>query len=211
MTSKSIGPSDALLIIDVQNDFCSGGALAVRDGEQVVSTINRLSPKFQAVVATQDWHTPRHNSFASDHHGKAPFQTTELAYGTQVLWPDHCVQGTQGAEFHPALDLVHCQMIVRKGFRPGIDSYSAFVENDKKTTTGLAGYLKERGIKRVFLTGLATDFCVFYSAMDARADGFEAVLVEDACRAIDLDGSLAAARKAMAEAGVAVMKSGAIG
>lgn len=211
MTSKSIGPNDALLIIDVQNDFCTGGALAVRDGEQVVATINKLSPKFQTVVATQDWHTPRHNSFASHHHGKAPFQTTELEYGTQVLWPDHCVQGTQGAELHRALDLVHCQMIVRKGFRPGIDSYSAFVENDKKTTTGLAGYLKERGIKRVFLTGLATDFCVFYSALDARTNGFDVVLVEDACRAIDLDGSLAAARKAMAEAGVVVMQSGTIG
>jgi nicotinamidase/pyrazinamidase len=206
-----IKSSDALLIIDVQNDFCSGGALAVPDGEQVVAPINRLSPKFQTVVATQDWHTPRHNSFASHHHGKAPFQTTELEYGTQVLWPDHCVQGTQGAELHPALDLVHCQMIVRKGFRPGIDSYSAFVENDKRTTTGLAGYLKERGISRVFLTGLATDFCVFYSAMDARANGFDVVLVEDACRAIDLDGSLAAARKAMRDAGVVTLHSDAIG
>jgi nicotinamidase/pyrazinamidase len=205
-----IEPSDALLIIDVQNDFCSGGALAVPDGEQVVAPINRLSQCFDVVVATQDWHTSSHNSFASHHHGKSPFQTTELDYGTQVLWPDHCVQGTSGAQFHPALDLTRCQMIVRKGFRPGIDSYSAFRENDKRTTTGLAGYLKERGIRRVFLTGLATDFCVFYSAMDACADGFAAVLVEDACRAIDLDGSLAVARAAMDKAGVVIMQSGAI-
>ncbi len=203
-------PSDALLIIDVQNDFCSGGALAVPHGEDVVAPINRLAKKFDVVVATQDWHTPAHNSFASHHHGKEAFQTTELDYGTQVLWPDHCIQGTKGAEFRADLDLVRCQMIVRKGFRPGIDSYSAFCENDRRTTTGLAGFLKERGIKRVFLTGLATDFCVFYSALDARADGFEVVLVEDACRAIDLDGSLAAARKAMAEAGVVTMQSSAL-
>jgi len=205
-----IKSSDALLIIDVQNDFCSGGALAVPHGEQVVAPINRLSRRFDVVVATQDWHTPSHNSFASHHHGKAPFQTTELDYGTQVLWPDHCVQGTPGAEFHPDLDLTRCQMIVRKGFRPGIDSYSAFCENDKRTTTGLAGYLKERGIGRVFLTGLATDFCVCYSALDARANGFEVVLVEDACRAINLDGSLAAARTAMEKAGVIALQSATI-
>jgi nicotinamidase/pyrazinamidase len=202
--------SDALLIIDVQNDFCSGGALAVPHGEQVVAPINRLAPKFATVVATQDWHPPAHDSFASHHHGKAPFQTTELSYGTQVLWPDHCVQGTAGADFHPDLDLQPCQTIVRKGFRPGIDSYSAFCENDRTTTTGLAGFLKERGVRRVFLTGLATDFCVFYSALDARKAGFEVVLVEDACRAIDLDGSLAAARQAMTEAGVTTMRSDAI-
>jgi nicotinamidase/pyrazinamidase len=202
-----VKPGDALLIIDVQNDFCSGGALAVPHGEDVVAPINRLTRLFDAVVATQDWHSPRHNSFASHHHGKSPFQTTELDYGTQVLWPDHCVQGTHGAEFHPDLDLTRCQMIVRKGFRPGVDSYSAFRENDKRTTTGLAGFLKERGIKRIFLTGLATDFCVFYSAMDARAEGFAVVLVEDACRAIDLDGSLALARSEMAKAGVVTAQS----
>lgn len=202
--------SDALLIIDVQNDFCGGGALAVPHGVQVVAPINRLSPKFATVVATQDWHPPGHNSFASHHHGKAPFQTAEVAYGTQVLWPDHCVQGTVGAAFHPDLDLRGCQMIVRKGFRPGIDSYSAFCENDRTTTTGLAGFLKERGVRQVFLTGLATDFCVFYSALDARKAGFEVVLVEDACRAIDLEGSLAAARQAMIEAGVTAMRSDAI-
>lgn len=201
---------DALLIIDVQNDFCGGGALAVPHGEDVVAPINRLSPKFDTVVATQDWHPPSHNSFASHHHGKAPFQTTEVSYGTQVLWPDHCVQGTLGAEFHPDLDLQRCQMIVRKGFRPGIDSYSAFCENDRTTTTGLAGFLRERGVSRIFLTGLATDFCVFYSALDARKAGFDVVLVEDACRAIDLEGSLAAARKAMDEAGVKTVQSAAI-
>ena len=205
-----IQASDALLIIDVQNDFCTGGALAVPQGEAVVAPINRLAPRFATVVATQDWHTPAHNSFASHHHGKAPFQTTELDYGTQVLWPDHCVQGTRGAAFHPDLDLMPCHLILRKGFRPGIDSYSAFVENDKRTTTGLAGYLKERGISRVFLTGLALDFCVFYSALDARQAGFAAVLIEDACRAIDLDGSLAAARAAMAKAGVLTLRSDAV-
>ncbi|WP_343560943.1 bifunctional nicotinamidase/pyrazinamidase [Kiloniella sp. b19] len=199
--------SDALLIVDVQNDFCEGGALAVPDGSAVVPVINSLVDRFSAVVLTQDWHPGGHSSFASSHSGKAPFETVELDYGTQVLWPDHCVQGTAGAAFHADLQTDPAQLTVRKGFRKGIDSYSAFYENDQKTPTGLSGALRERGIKRVFLTGLATDFCVFYSALDARKEGFEVVLLEDACRAIDLDGSLARALEAMKEAGVILLKS----
>lgn len=193
--------ADALVIVDVQNDFCSGGALAVADGETIVPAINRLSQRFGTVVATQDWHPPGHISFASA-HGRAPFETTELAYGIQVLWPDHCVQGTAGAAFHPQLDLAPVQMIVRKGFHAGVDSYSGLLEADRATSTGLAGYLRERGVSRVFLTGLATDFCVAWTALDVARAGFAVVLVEDACRAIDLDGSLARAIEEMAEAGV---------
>ncbi|MDJ0947007.1 MAG: bifunctional nicotinamidase/pyrazinamidase [Kiloniellales bacterium] len=193
---------DLLLVIDVQNDFCSGGALAVPEGEAVVPVINGLAGRFGHVVLTQDWHPAGHRSFASSHPGRQPFETTELDYGSQVLWPDHCVQGTPGAAFHAELALPQAELVLRKGFRPAIDSYSAFFENDQTTPTGLGGYLRERGLGRVFLCGLATDFCVQFSALDARRLGFETVLIEDACRAIDLEGSLAAARAKMAEAGV---------
>ncbi len=193
---------DLLLIIDVQNDFCPGGALAVSDGDSVVPVINRLSGLFDHVVLTQDWHPARHSSFASSHPGKAPFESVPMAYGPQTLWPDHCIQGTPGAAFHAGLATDKAQLIIRKGFRPAIDSYSAFFENDKTTPTGLAGYLRERGLRRVFLVGLATDFCVHYSAVDARRLGFEAVVIESACRGIDLGGSMAAAKAQGAEAGV---------
>lgn len=193
--------TDLLLVIDVQNDFCPGGALAVAGGDAVVGVINRLSRRFENVAVTQDWHPEGHSSFASTHPGKAPFETVDMAYGPQTLWPDHCVQATVGAEFHRDLDLPMAQMVIRKGFRAGIDSYSAFFENDRKTPTGLAGYLRERGLKRVVCAGLATDYCVRYSVEDARRLGFEAALVIDACRAIDLNGSLEAALRAMRDAG----------
>jgi nicotinamidase/pyrazinamidase len=194
--------TDVLLVIDVQNDFCPGGALAVAGGNEIVPLVNGLGQGFQHVVLTQDWHPPGHGSFASSHPGRKPFETIDLAYGPQTLWPDHCVQESAGAAFHPDLHLPHAELVIRKGFRPAVDSYSAFYENDRRTPTGLAGYLRERGLTRVFLTGLATDFCVHYSAVDARRNGFDVVLVEDACRAIDLEGSLAAAMRSMAEAGV---------
>ena len=193
----------ALVVIDVQNDFCPGGALEVPDGDAVVPAINRLVPRFPACILTQDWHPPGHRSFASSHPGRAPFETTELPYGEQVLWPDHCVQGTAGAAFHPDLATAGADLVLRKGFRPEIDSYSAFYENDRRTPTGLAGYLRGRGISRLFFAGLATDFCVAWSAIDAAREGFEAAVVEDACRAIDLDGSLAAAWDEMRAANVA--------
>jgi nicotinamidase/pyrazinamidase len=193
---------DLLLIIDVQNDFCPNGALAVGDGDAVVPVINRLAGQFDHLVLTQDWHPSGHSSFASSHPGSAPFQSITMPYGPQTLWPDHCIQGTPGAAFHPTLVTDKAQLIIRKGFRGAIDSYSAFFENDKTTPTGLAGYLRERGLKRVFLVGLATDFCVHYSAMDARRLGFEAVLIDSGCRGIDLAGSLASAYGQMAEAGV---------
>ncbi len=193
---------DLLLIIDVQNDFCPGGALAVADGDAVVPVINRLSSLFDQVALTQDWHPAGHSSFASSHRGKAPFETIAMPYGPQTLWPDHCIQGTSGAAFHPGLATDKAQLILRKGFRLGIDSYSAFFENDKTTPTGLAGYLRERGLQRVFLVGLATDFCVHYSAMDARRLGFAAVVIDNACRGIDLGGSMAAAQAQWSEAGV---------
>jgi nicotinamidase/pyrazinamidase len=193
---------DLLLIIDVQNDFCPGGALAVADGDAVVPVINRLAERFDHVVLTQDWHPPHHSSFATAHPGSAPFETITMPYGQQTLWPDHCVQGTPGAAFHPQLATERAELVIRKGFRPDIDSYSAFYENDRRTSTGLAGYLRERGLRRVFLAGLATDFCVHYSAVDARRLGFDTVVIEAGCRAIDLGGSLDAARAAMAEAGV---------
>jgi len=197
-----INEDDLLLIIDVQTDFCTGGALAVADGDAVVPVVNRLAGRFQHVVLTQDWHPPRHSSFASSHSGSAPFDVVSMPYGQQTLWPDHCVQGTPGAAFHPQLATERAELVIRKGFRPEIDSYSAFYENDRRTPTGLAGYLNERGLTRVFLAGLATDFCVYYSALDARRLGFAAVLVEAGCRAIDLSGSLDAARAGMAAAGV---------
>ena len=194
--------SDILLAVDVQNDFCSDGALAVAGGEAVVAPINRLGAHFPHVALTQDWHPPGHFSFASSHAGKQPFETTICAYGEQILWPDHCVQGTEGAAFHADLMLPKAELVIRKGYHPTIDSYSAFYENDRTTPTGLGGYLRERGLTRVFLCGLATDFCVSYSALDARREGFDVVVIEGACRAIDLDGSLAVARAAMRDAGV---------
>ncbi len=198
---------DALIVIDVQNDFCPGGALAVPDGDAVVPTINRLAARFAHVVLTQDWHPAGHQSFASSHPGRAPFETIEVAYGPQTLWPDHCVQGTPGAAFHAELETTGAELILRKGFRPEIDSYSAFFENDRTTPTGLSGYLRARGLSRVFLAGLATDFCVHFSAVDAAREGFAPSVILDACRAIDLEGSLAAARRAMAEAGVETVES----
>ena len=198
---RLISGKDALVVVDVQNDFCPGGALAVGDGDAVVPILNRVGRAFGTIVLTQDWHPTGHASFAST-HGKAPFETVELAYGTQVLWPDHCVQGSEGAAFHPGLNLPSAQAIVRKGFRVGIDSYSGFVEADRATPTGLAGYLRERGIERIFVAGLALDFCVAWTALDGRQKGFEVVLIEDACRAIDLGGSLARAMADMDAAGV---------
>ncbi len=181
---------EALLVVDVQNDFCTDGALAVPGGEAVVPGINRLWEGYACKVLTQDWHPPGHASFASSHEGKQPFDTGVLDYGEQVLWPDHCVQGTPGAAFHPELRTDGADLVLRKGFRPGIDSYSAFFENDRTTPTGLAGYLRERGVGRVLLTGLATDFCVGFSALDALASGFETVVLEDLCRGLDMEGSL---------------------
>jgi nicotinamidase/pyrazinamidase len=191
-----------LIVVDVQNDFCPGGALAVPNGDEVVPVINRLAVRFDNVVLTQDWHPRGHASFASSHPGKKPFETVELPYGAQVLWPDHCVQGTRGAAFHEGLEPGKAQLVIRKGFHRDIDSYSAFLEADRKTTTGLAGYLKERGLKSLFVCGLATDFCVAWTALDARKAGFEVSVIEDACRAIDLEGSLERAWAEMAAAGV---------
>ena len=196
---------DILLIIDVQNDFCPGGTLAVPEGDLIIPAVNRLAAEFAHVVLTQDWHPRDHSSFASAHPGKQPFDTMDLSYGRQILWPDHCVQGTPGAGFHPALDVSHAELVLRKGFRTEIDSYSAFFENDRRTPTGLGGYLKERGFERITVCGLATDFCVFYSAIDGRRVGFEITVVTEACRGIDVDGSLAAAMRAMTEAGVTLL------
>jgi nicotinamidase/pyrazinamidase len=193
----------ALIVVDVQNDFCPGGALAVAEGDRVVAEINRIAGGFPVRVLTQDWHPPHHRSFAANHPGGEAFSTVTMPYGEQVLWPAHCVQGTQGAEFHPDLETDAADLILRKGFHAGIDSYSAFFENDRATPTGLAGYLRERGVRRLWLAGLATDFCVAYSATDAAAAGFEVTVLEDASRAIDLDGSLAAAMRRMGERGVA--------
>lgn len=193
MTGKvTIGERDVLLVVDIQNDFCPGGSLAVPRGDEIVPLVNDLAGKFAHVVLTQDWHPRGHLSFASSHPGKQPFQTIEVAYGTQVLWPDHCVQGTAGAAFRDELRVPHAELVLRKGYHREIDSYSAFYENDRKTATGLAGYLRERGFTRVFLAGLAFDFCVRYSAEDACREGFETVVIEDACRSIDVDGSAAA-------------------
>ena len=196
---------DVLVVVDVQNDFCPGGALAVPRGDEVVPAVNRLAAGFAHVILTQDWHPRGHASFASSHPGRHPFETIELSYGQQILWPDHCVQGTQGAAFHPGVDVRHAELVVRKGFRNSIDSYSAFRENDHRTLTGLAGYLKERGFERLTLCGLATDFCVFFSAIDGREAGFEVSVVTSACRGIDVDGSLSRALRSMNEAGVALL------
>jgi len=201
---------DVLIVIDVQNDFCPGGALAVPRGDEVIPVTNRLISHFAHVVLTQDWHPRGHLSFASSHAGKQPFETVEVAYGPQVLWPDHCVQGTRGADFHPRLDVARADLIIRKGFRQAIDSYSAFFENDHRTPTGLGGYLRERGFERAIFVGLATDFCVRYSAEDARALGFTVVLVEDACRGIDMGGSMAATHERLHQIGAAVTMSTAL-
>lgn len=202
--------TDALIVVDVQNDFCPGGALAVPDGDAVVPAVNRLIGQFRHVVLTQDWHPPGHRSFASSHPGKKPFEMVTLSYGPQVLWPDHCVQGTSGAAFHPALVATPAELIVRKGYHADIDSYSAFFENDRRTPTGLGGYLRERGFKRVYLAGLATDFCVRYSAEDAHALGLEVVLIEDACRSIDTGGSLQAAVESFQRLRIARMPASAV-
>ncbi len=197
-----------LIVVDVQYDFMPGGALAVAKGDEVVPVINALLPRFENVVLTQDWHPQGHASFASAHPGKKPFETTRLAYGEQVLWPDHCVQGTPGAAIHAGLQATKAQLVIRKGYHDGIDSYSGFMEADRRTATGLAGYLKERGIREVFVCGLATDFCVAWTALDARSAGFATTLIEDASRAIDLNGSLAQAWQDLAAAGVQKTVSG---
>jgi nicotinamidase/pyrazinamidase len=199
-----IRDSDILLVVDVQNDFCPGGALAVAQGDEVLAPINRIGRRFTHVGLTQDWHPPDHRSFASQHAGRNPFETIMLDYGEQTLWPDHCVQGSPGAEFHRGLDLPQAELVLRKGFMREIDSYSAFFENDRRTPTGLASYLRERGFRRVFLAGLALDYCVAYSALDAVGAGFDVTVLEDACRAIDLAGSLAWAIGEMRRAGVRI-------
>ncbi len=198
---------EALLIIDIQNDFCPGGALAVPGGNEVIPVINSLSEQFDVVIQTQDWHPRGHYSFASSRKGKTPFETVEMPYGEQVLWPDHCVQGTAGADFHPDLITIHSQLIIRKGFRREIDSYSAFFENDNKTTTGLSGYLRERGVTKLYMTGLATDFCVKWSALDGISEGFEVFVIEDAVRGIDLEGSVEQAWLEMENAGAKIIAS----
>ena len=197
----------ALLIVDVQNDFCPGGALEVPEGDEVVPVINNLVGAFDHVLQTQDWHPAGHQSFASSHPQHDPYDVIEVGYGEQVLWPDHCVQGTDGAAFHPDLDTTHTELVLRKGFRPEIDSYSAFFENDGETRTGLAGYLRERGIDSLYVCGLATDFCVKWSAVDGRAEGFDVFVVEEATRGIDQNGSLAQAWKEMNDAGVQVISA----
>ena len=209
LASSMIGKNkeDVLLVIDVQNCFLPGGTLPVNNGDEIVPLINKLGQQFENVIFTQDWHTPGHSSFASSHEGKAPFETVELDYGTQVLWPDHCVQGSDDAKFAAGLDIPHAQLIIRKGYHSEVDSYSAFMAADGKTKTGLTGYMQERGLKNVYVCGLATDFCVSWSAQDARKAGLNVSVIEDACRAIDLNGSLEAAWKAMGKAGVARMQS----
>lgn len=204
------GETDILIVVDVQNDFLPGGALAVPDGDAVIEPINRLAKVFPHVVLTQDWHPEGHASFASSHSARQPFETTELHYGPQVLWPDHCVQGTPGAEIARELDIPHAQLVIRKGYNAGIDSYSGFKEADRQTSTGLAGYLKERGFRRVFCAGLALDFCVAWTALDAAEAGFETYLIEDASRAIDTNGSLEQARRDLEAAGVRTIRSGQI-
>ncbi|WP_035721272.1 bifunctional nicotinamidase/pyrazinamidase [Bradyrhizobium sp. ARR65] len=200
-----ISNKDALIVVDVQNDFCSGGALAVPGGEKVIPAINRVAAKFENVILTQDWHPEDHVSFASNHTHKRPFDTIELNYGNQVLWPDHCIQDSVGAEFHRALAVPHASLVLRKGIHRDIDSYSAFYENDHKTPTGLAGYLRERGWQTLFFAGLAFDFCVRYSAEDARRAGFDAVVIEEACRGIDIDGSIAATHHSLKSQGIPVV------
>jgi nicotinamidase/pyrazinamidase len=199
--------TDALLVVDVQNDFMPGGSLAVPRGNEIVPIVNRIAADFRDVVLTQDWHPPRHVSFSSSHAGRKPYEKIRLRYGMQVLWPDHCVQSTRGAALHQRLSIAHARLVIRKGCDAKIDSYSAFLEADRKTRTGLDGYLESRGIRRVYCVGLATDFCVAWTALDARRFGFQAIVIEDACRAIDIDGSLASAWKNMRAAGVRRIES----
>ncbi len=205
MDSKWTAPGSALIVIDVQNDFCPGGALAVPRGDAIIPAVNRLIATADLVVLTQDWHPQGHGSFASSHAGRQPFETITVAYGPQTLWPDHCVQGTAGAAFHPSLDATPAALVVRKGMRAAVDSYSAFFENDRRTATGLDGWLRSRGVDRVLLCGLAYDFCVAYSALDAAGLGFATAVVEDACAAIDLEGSRATQQKAMRDAGISLL------
>jgi nicotinamidase/pyrazinamidase len=207
----TVAERDVLLIVDIQNDFCPGGGLAVPRGDEVVPLVNRLAARFRHVVLTQDWHPRGHLSFASSYPGRKPYETVELAYGTQVLWPDHCVQGTRGADFRTDLAVPHAELVLRKGYHREIDSYSAFVENDRKTATGLAGYLRERGLTRVFIAGLAFDFCVRYSAEDAHREGFRVAVVEDACRGIDVAGSMAQTRRALADLSIRCVEAMALG
>ena len=203
MTTPTINhDTDALVVIDVQNDFCPGGALEVPNGDEVVAPINGLMERFRHVLLTQDWHPIDHISFASMHEGRNPFEVIQVDYGSQVLWPNHCVQGTSGAEFHAALNVDSAELVIRKGYRQTIDSYSALFENDRSTSTGLAGYLRDRGFERLFMAGLATDYCVAYSALDGRREGFEIIVIDDACRGIDLEGSVEAAWRQMTDAGV---------
>jgi len=201
------GARSALIVVDVQNCFTPGGSLAVAKGDEIVPLINRLAKSFENVVLTQDWHTAGHISFASSHKGKKPFESTKLPYGNQILWPDHCVQGTEGANLHKDLSIPHAQLVIRKGYHKDVDSYSAFLEADRKTSTGLDGYLKSRGVNTVYVCGLATDFCVAWTALDARKYGLKAYVIEDACRGIDTQGSLAAAWKSMKSAGVVRIQS----
>jgi nicotinamidase/pyrazinamidase len=201
------GAEDVLIVVDVQSCFVPGGTLPVKEGDQIIPLVNQIARGFANVVLTQDWHTPNHISFATSHSGKKPFETVQLPYGTQVLWPDHCVQGTRDADIDPRLTITHAQLIIRKGYRQHVDSYSAFYEADGKTPTGLSGYLRERGLKQAFFVGLATDFCVAWSAMDARKAGFSAVVIEDATRGIDTGGSLGKAWADMTGAGVKRIQS----
>jgi nicotinamidase/pyrazinamidase len=205
--SMAVGPQDVLLVVDMQNDFCPGGALAVPHGDEVVPLLNRLAARFAHVIVTQDWHPTGHHSFASSHPGRKPYETIEVAYGAQILWPDHCVQGTTGAQLRDDLQVPHAQLVLRKGYHREIDSYSAFYENDRATHTGLAGYLRERGLRRVFIAGLAFDFCVRFSAEDAKREGFEAAVIENACRGIDIDRSVLATRQALAALGIACLQA----
>jgi nicotinamidase/pyrazinamidase len=212
MTKKSaVGKGDVLIVVDIQNDFCSRGSLSVPHGDEVVPLINRLATRFEHVVLTQDWHAPDHLSFASAHPGRQPYDTVMLPYGAQILWPDHCVRATSGAEFHRDLQIPQAGLVLRKGLDRNIDSYSTFYENDRTTPTGLVGYLRERGLGRIFLAGLALDFCVRYSSEDAYREGFEVVVVEDACRGIDVDGSMAATRESFRTLGIVCTTAEAVG
>jgi nicotinamidase/pyrazinamidase len=202
MAKTTPNDRDVLVVVDIQNDFCPGGSLSVPQGDEVVPVINRLAERFPHVVLTQDWHPPDHLSFASAHPGKQPYDVIAVDYGPQILWPDHCVRATRGAEFHKDLRIPHAALVLRKGIHRRIDSYSTFYENDRKTPTGLVGYLRERGFTRVVLAGLAFDFCVRYSAEDAQREGFEVVVIEDACRGIDVDGSMSAARESLERLGI---------
>jgi nicotinamidase/pyrazinamidase len=207
----TLADTDMLMIVDVQNDFCPGGALATPGGDEILPLVNRIAGRFDHVLLTQDWHPPDHQSFASAHPGRSPYETIATPYGDQVLWPDHCIQDSQGAAFHRGLDAPHAELVLRKGYRRTIDSYSAFFENDHATPTGLGGYLRERGFRRLFLVGLAFDFCVLWSAQDARRLKFEAIVLDDACRSIDVGGSEAAARARLGALDVPCVAAGALG